>query len=189
MRWFANKMARFHLEAAVESGHKTSRLAGQFFLRWVFWGYLKRTRKITGETKKKDDMVEMSILIFFYWMHETFWEVFFFHSRHFSKIWSWYQYKGVALVIFLNQTLWKLDTLPRTNSEFTPEIDGTGRRFNFLLGPAIFVGGAFAVSFSEGTFGLRKDCTRDIHFLEDHPRTKTQWLGSPSFMFGHLEGE
>lgn len=87
VRWFANKTARFHLEAAVESGHKTSRLAGQFFLRWVFWGYLKRTRKITGETKKRMKVIEMSILIIYIECMKPFGTWFFvFHSFHFPKI-------------------------------------------------------------------------------------------------------
>lgn len=57
VRCFANKTARVHLEAAVERGHlATSRLAGRFFFCvGCFGGYLKRKRKILGETKKMDE--------------------------------------------------------------------------------------------------------------------------------------
>ena len=78
---------------------------------------------------------------------------------------------------FLNQALSKLDTLPRTNREFTPEIDGTGRR-----GPAFFWR-CFCCSFQWGHLWVKKRLPHGTsHFLGGWaPRTKTQWLGSPSF--------
>ena len=85
MRCFANKTARVHLEAAVESGHKTSRLAGPFFLRWVFWGLFEKETKNNGRNEKKDEMIEMSILIIYTECMKPFWEVFCFPFMRFSQ--------------------------------------------------------------------------------------------------------
>ncbi len=55
----------------------------------------------------------------------------------------------------LTHRIWWLDfqgiTLPKTNSEFTPEkMDGIGKQAGFLLGFKAYFEGTFAVSFMEG---------------------------------------
>ena len=135
-----------------------------FFLRWVLGGIWK------GKTQENEEKGWKWLKCLIDYLLNA-WNLLgsdFFHSCHFPKIWSWYQYKRLALVVFF----W---IKPFQN--WIPSLELTASLPLKLMGLehdlAPFFWGAFAVRFSEGTFGFAKNWLPHgtSNFLEDHPRT------------------